>query len=352
MMGPLLLMMAAAPVLPATPPPVLIMVQTEGGPGFASTQEELRSELTLLLDHFMVLATPVDVPNFARLPLAEQLAAVLPVTRDNDAVAAVWLSQPLKGQLMLHLVAMGTGRTLVRTVEFDRRSQSAPALALMLRELLGTAFLFEPVQAVPEVKAVVEEVRKAAAPPPVAMSPPEPAPPPPPRAARWELGLGGLIESGLFGGAGPSSRFGGVLDGSVRLGAWRLGLVVGVATQKATPSPTVALSATSLQPGVVGRWSFRLAGLEWGPVLGAGIELTWVDSANTVPQRLVTASFLGQGGLEVGGGVGPVGIRVRGMLLVRPTRTQVLESEYEPLPTWALPTLGLQTTLSLSWEGL
>lgn len=344
-----LAVLGAAPLVAAQPPPVLIMVHIEGPPAFLATQEGLREELSLLLDGFMVMSTPVEKDDFARLSLAEQLAAVLPVTKANEAVAAVWLAQPLKGQLMLHLVAMGTGRTLVRTIEFDRKSQSPSALALMLRELLGTAFLFEPTVAQPEeVKVVVEKVRDTVAPlPPIVAPPPQPSAP----GLRWEVGGGGLVEAGLAGGSGPSSRYGGAAEVAGRLGPLRLGVEVGLVSQFAQPSPTVFLTATSLQPVATASVGFRLGGLEVGPHLGVGAELSWVASSSTLPRELFGAGLLGSGGLWAQGGAGPLRVRLRWALLVRSFRGQVLEFEYAPTPSWALPTLALRVSLSIFWEG-
>ncbi|MBL8933163.1 MAG: hypothetical protein JNM69_01340, partial [Archangium sp.] len=156
----LTLVLAAPKVSIGPPPPLIVMIRTDGPPAFVKTQARLHEELTLLLDSFIVLNTPIAIPDFPRKPLADQLAAVLPVAKSNDAAAVVWLSEPIPGQLMLHLVAQGTGRTLVRTLEFDKKSRNESALALMMRELLGTAFLYEaPATVPPQLRAVVKQTR-------------------------------------------------------------------------------------------------------------------------------------------------------------------------------------------------
>lgn len=156
----LTLVLAAPKVSIGPPPPLIVMIRTDGPSAFIKTQSRLHEELTLLLDSFIVLNTPISVPDFPRKPLADQLAAVLPVAKANDAAAVVWLSEPIPGQLMLHLVAQGTGRTLVRTLEFDKKSRNESALALMMRELLGTAFLYEaPATVPPQLRAVIKQTR-------------------------------------------------------------------------------------------------------------------------------------------------------------------------------------------------
>ena len=87
----LTLVLAAPKVSIGPPPPLIVMIRTDGPSAFIKTQSRLHEELTLLLDSFIVLNTPISVPDFPRKPLADQLAAVLPVAKANDAAAVVWL---------------------------------------------------------------------------------------------------------------------------------------------------------------------------------------------------------------------------------------------------------------------
>jgi hypothetical protein len=89
---------------------------------------------------------------------------------------------------MLHLVALGSGRALVRTIETDRSPVSERTLALMARELLGTAYLFESPSSVPaEVTEVVRSVKKEIPPEPepAKVEAPPPLPPPPRPWSAW-----------------------------------------------------------------------------------------------------------------------------------------------------------------------
>jgi len=351
MMLPLALAVAgAAPQVAVAAPPVLVMVQTEGPPSFMATQARFRDELALLLDRFMVMSTPVDAPGFARLPLAEQLAAVLPITAANEAVAAVWLAQPMRGQLMLHLVAMGTGRTLVRTIELDRRSRSEAALALMLRELLGTAFLFEPQVVEPEVKRVVEEVRREALAPAPTPAPAAAPPPPPPRP--WALSLSGVVEAGLVEVHGPATRYGGSAGLTRSVGPLRVGVEVGGAFQEGQVSPGVAVTASSLQLLATAGLRFEVAGLSLGPRLGLGTELSWVASAATDPQRLRGLGVAGLAGFEASAGRGPIAVQLRVELWARQFRAEIVDDAYAPPFTWALPVVSVRAAFGVSWEGL
>lgn len=347
-----LLAMNAAPVL-GPPPPVLVMVRTPGPPAFERTEQRLHEELTLLLDSFMVLATPLEAPDFPRLPLAQQLAAVLPVSKANDAVAVVWLAEPMPGQLMLHLVAMSTGRTLVRTLEFDRRSQSEGALALMLRELLGTAFLFEPPQAVEAaLRPVVKAVRGTLpASPEVA---PAPAPPPsPPRhepvRSRRRLQALGLLEAGVAGGVLDGPHFGGGVQGDLPLGPLQVGATVECLAATARLPGGPALSSAAVPVALTATLPLGHP-FTLGPRLALGVEPTWLSASGSQPSGLFLLGPWGAAGLEAVGGVGPLRLLFRAELVARSRLAEVLEFPQGSIQ-WRRATLGLRAGLGVSWEG-
>ena len=165
------------------PPPVLLMVRAASTGDNEKREVKLYEELSLVLDSFLVMSVPAADVKFASLPLPEQIEAVLPEARDNQAVAVVWMSFPLPKQVMVHLVVLGSGRALVRTIETDRTSASS--IALIARELLGTAYLFEPAANLPaEVKQVVTTVKEEIAAAETATSATVPELP---EARPWEL---------------------------------------------------------------------------------------------------------------------------------------------------------------------
>lgn len=207
---------APTPKVAVSTAPIFLVLRTSQEPVAAAREVRLHEEISLLLDNFAVLSHPVDDRDFQARSLSQQLTKVLALAAGNDAVGALWLAEPVPGQLMLHVVGIGTGRSLIRTLEFDRRSGSEKALALIVRELLGTAFLEAAPETIdPQLAEVVRGVRRelprdpvleAQQPPPVA--PPAPAPPPAAWAAsgalvtglavagaeaRW-LGLGGRVQ--------------------------------------------------------------------------------------------------------------------------------------------------------------
>ncbi len=362
----LLLTTAAGPkgMVNATPPPVLVMVRTPGNAAFEKSQQRLHEELTLLLDSFIVILTSVEVRDFARKALADQIAVVLPLAKNNDAVAVVWLAEPLPGQMMLHLVARGTGRTLVRTLEFDRKSQSENVLALMLRELLGTAFLYEPVRTVPEpVRNVVSAVRRTmpameelTPPPPATIIVRPPAPEVLVRTCRWCLRLAGgaLLESGLSDAVGPTARYGASLNASVMLDRFDLGLAVDLLGFSSKVS-TFHLTSTSLPLMATGGWRLiRTRLLAAGPVVGLGTELSWTSAVPTTATptiSLFTAGPMAMAGFELSVTLGEFSLWSRVDFFFRTRRPQLIEITDND-PQWKLSSSTLRVSLGLAWEGL
>jgi hypothetical protein len=193
-------------------PPVVMMLRTGTTPESRQHESKLYDELGLALDGFMLESQVAEDAGFAGLPFAEQLASALPLARREGAMAVVWLSFPVANQMMLHLVAIGSGRALIRTIETDRSRASEMNLALVCRELLGTAYLFEPPSSIPaEMREVVSAVKKQI---PVEKAPePEPAPPPPPAPEpRWGLWLDIASSVPLAGAQFPSPMAGGGLS--------------------------------------------------------------------------------------------------------------------------------------------
>ncbi|MBM4782513.1 MAG: hypothetical protein GQE15_32970 [Archangiaceae bacterium] len=356
----LTLVLAAPKVSIGPPPPLIVMIRTDGPPAFVKTQARLHEELTLLLDSFIVLNTPIAIPDFPRKPLADQLAAVLPVAKSNDAAAVVWLSEPIPGQLMLHLVAQGTGRTLVRTLEFDKKSRNESALALMMRELLGTAFLYEaPATVPPQLRAVVKQTRATmsnaadVAPAPIVdtpIAPPAPARPPDPK--RLRLMAFGLVDSGIVDHIGGATRYGGSLTAmwkfTERLG---VGLDWGVTGHRAVPSPTTAVSSVSMPILAVATHSYAFGPFAIWPRGGLGPEVTWTVSRQSVPGELSTLTGAGLLGVDVSAGTQAFTFVFRLEALARLGRTQLTELPGDQI-LWRQPAVSLHAGIGLAWEGL
>lgn len=353
----LALVLSAPKVSIGPPPPLIVMIRTDGPPAFVKTQAKLHEELTLLLDSFIVLNTPISVPDFPRKPLADQLAAVLPVAKGNDAAAVVWLSEPLPGQLMLHLVAQGTGRTLVRTLEFDRKSRNESALALMMRELLGTAFLYEaPASVPPQLRAVVKQTRATmsssteVAPTPIVEGAP-PVPVTPPRPPRVRLMVHGLVDSGVIDQLGSSTRYGGSVTALWKFDRLGVGLDLGLTGHRAVLSANTAVSSVSLPLLAVATRSYALGDFLIWPRVGVGPELTWTLSRQAVPGALSTLTGTALLGADVSVGTRAFSMVFRVDLLGRFGRAQVVELPSAEV-VWRQAAVSLHAGIGLAWEGL
>lgn len=349
------LTLAAPKISIGPPPPLIVMIRTDGPPAFIKTQSRLHEELTLLLDNFIVLNTPIAVPDFPRKPLADQLAAVLPVAKSNDAAAVVWLSEPVPGQLMLHLVAQGTGRTLVRTLEFDRKSRNESALAVMMRELLGTAFLYEAPATVPsQLRAVVKQARATmsnasdVAPTPLVEIPI--APPAPPVPKRLRLMVSAVVDSGIVDHVGGATRYGGGLGAWWKFPAFAIGLELGLTGHRAVPTTSTAVSSVSMPVLAVVSRPFTLLGHAFWPRLGLGPEFSWTTSRQSTPTLLATTTGSGLLGVDVGLGTHSFSLVIRLEALARLGRTQLVDLP-STLPLWRQPAVSLHAGIGLAWEG-
>lgn len=224
-----LLSLSAGPKVEVRPAPIFLVLRTASTPAQTRREARLHDEVSLLLDNFAVLSQPVDDATFQSRSMADQLKLVLEVANHNEAVGVLWLAEPAKGQLMVHVVGMGTGRALIRTLEFDQRSGSEKALALIVRELLGTAFL----QATPEtidpgLAEVVRGVRRQLPKDPLLekVAPVE-RPVPPSDEARWSVSAAAMTGVTLAGAQGRFLSVGGQLQAERALGSlFNLGLVL------------------------------------------------------------------------------------------------------------------------------
>lgn len=191
--------------------PSVVVLHTRASPEIGQREKKLYDALTLALDAFAVMLTPPDRDDFAGLTLPEQVSLALPQTETTGvgAVAVVWLVRPAPRQVMVHLVARNTGRTLVKTVETTSGPDAEATLALVVKELLGAAFLFEPPASLPPgLGPVVQSVRTQVAPPQPA------APAPPPVEVEKRVAVAPMHRVVAVG----AGRFGGQVGGPLRAG--------------------------------------------------------------------------------------------------------------------------------------
>ncbi|MFT3712345.1 MAG: hypothetical protein QM817_32260 [Archangium sp.] len=337
----------AAPTVRATMPPTVVMIRVGSPADVERREKKFYEELTVALDGFMVMGVPAPRADFSSLSLATQIAEVLPEARANDALAVVWMSFPLPKQVLVHLVALGSGRAFVRTIETDRSSSAEVNLALVARELLGTAYLFDAPQTLPvEVKKVVSTVREQIAPSaPVVVAPPPPPPEPPHPLELWARGS---MDYPLAGGVGAAPVARGGLGLSLRL---PFHFVAGLAVEAGgsrVMRGTVDASATFLGGNLSLYRGFEVGGgkLSLGPQLLAGLEAAWFSVSDQVLTSALASVQLGLHARTENRGAA-VGVSVL-------AGYQPLGAELREDTTTLFRTANLKLTfvLSVGWEGL
>ncbi len=282
----LTLLCAAAPppagaVTVTTSPPVIVL-KTAANSETARREQRLFEQLGLVLDDFSVMMTSPPVTDFVKHTLPDQIAEVIPDAQKEGAVAVIWLNIPAPEQIMLNLVAIGTGRTLVRTVEVAKGPNAERTLAMMLRELLGTAYLFETTHGLPPaVRKVVDQVSAQVSPPPVAHATPAPPPEVTP-ALTSALGVGAqfFANSGVAGQLGDSLRPGLEPSFDFKLGDSKTSsLLVGAQAQLMLGPWSAAparLSGVELGIGLHASYLLPLGRALLGPSVGA--DLDWIHA--------------------------------------------------------------------------
>lgn len=271
-------------IVPQEPPPVVLLVRAATNPAQQKREKRLYDELGLALDGFMLMAQDAEQSDFHKLSLSDQLASVLPVAQKNDAQIVVWLGFPLANQVMLHVVALGSGRALVRTLESDRTPVAESTLALMARELLGTAYLFDPPKSVPlEVRNVVQSVRKQIdsvqpAPPPAPVVVEQPKPPPIVESGRWAIWLRGETGAPLAGQVDAAPSLGLGLGLERRLPARIDVALFASGSYAAIARPDVSSALVTLGGSINAFRGFGEGPLTAGPWLSAGLSWASFDA--------------------------------------------------------------------------
>ncbi len=247
--------------------PVLIVLML--GEDEASHQRNQRfvTELKLALDGFTIKRIETGVDDFPSLLLPERIEHIRPFVEEFDAVATTWIEDTADKAVLLNLVALSTGRALVRIVETESGPGAETALALAAQELLGEAYLFSPRHEEEAVERVVTQVKHEVI-----------------EARTQDEGLrvGGVpffqSRSGLYGHKGPSL----MLSGGIGAELWP--------TENLFFRLCIEFSALPRErpaDGIVTGWGFApsfSAGYDWaltriliGPVIGVAATYSLFD---------------------------------------------------------------------------
>jgi hypothetical protein len=236
------------------------LLQIAAGDAERAAEERFRNELALLLEGLVVRAVPAPAPDFADLPLTRQLERVRPEAVGEQAVAVLWLTSAEENVRVLHVVALSTGRALVRLIERRAVDGAEADLALAASELLGSAFMFEdrlPAEA-PGLVRAVERAREEAA---VG----EPIP--------WAPRFLGATGGGVAGAEGPSILAGGLVGaGWLFLDQLWLDVSLGLLAGPLERDPAVTVSGYRVALGLEVFWGFGDGALRYGPMLRLAAE--------------------------------------------------------------------------------
>ncbi len=139
--------------------PVLIVLMLGEDEGSRRRDQRFVTELKLALDGFNIKRIERGVDDFPSLLLSERLEHIRPFVEEFDAVATTWIEDTGDKAILLNMVALSTGRALVRIVETQGGPGAETALALVAQELLGEAYLFSVKQEKEAIERVVKQVK-------------------------------------------------------------------------------------------------------------------------------------------------------------------------------------------------
>ncbi|MCP4674530.1 MAG: hypothetical protein GY854_03235 [Deltaproteobacteria bacterium] len=198
---------------PETKPVVLVLAIAPIGEE-RDFEKQFATQVALSLPDFQVNVLDTGL-GFASSRLPERLQIIKPLTETHGSVATLWIEKPSEDLILLHLVALRTGRALVRIVEADDGPEAILELALAAQELLGQAYQLERGPREPAVTHVVSKVTEAAVLtlPPPDTEPESPEPTSPLKPPIFWLYPFGEVDGGITGYDGNVIHIGGGLGG-------------------------------------------------------------------------------------------------------------------------------------------
>ncbi|MCP4676600.1 MAG: autotransporter domain-containing protein [Deltaproteobacteria bacterium] len=249
--------------------PVVVVFMVAGDTVAKQREQQFVTDLELLLEGLEVERVETGVEDFLSLPLQEQLERIKPFAVMYKAVAITWIEDSGPDLTLLHLVALSTGRALVRIVETERGPNAASELALAARELLGEAYLFDPSPKSPAVSKVVARVKEDVVSAPTSVEDP-----------RWGVMPYFSVGAGVYGHEGPSLHLGVGLALELRIiGGFfsRIFFAGSIGPRERVDDGVV--TGLGWEAGLAAGYNWRLGQFSLGPVLGVAATRTAVDMA-------------------------------------------------------------------------
>jgi hypothetical protein len=237
---------------------VLVLVDLTA-PQTAAQNRRFATELQLVLDDFMVVLAEVGTTESVKIDLPNQMERVRLIAQRYDASLISWIETSASGALALHMVFLGNGRAVLRTVDGAPGPEVEAGLAIAARELLEDVELLKPAERAtppvpPSAPMVVEEEKKR----------------------RLALTAAAQSSGGIAGVEGPSLYLGGVVGGRL----WPMGNGLHVALSLGFLSGPIG----NAQQATISGWRFEPAvqlGYQWavgrfhlGPLVGLSAPYT------------------------------------------------------------------------------
>lgn len=247
----------------------LLVLGVAGEGSGAARVRRFTEELSLTLEQMPVrLVIPPGSRDFFTLSSTEQIKIVRMLSAQKNAPAVVWISESGDGVLLLHMVAIRTGRAMIRLLKSSDNAGFEKDLALAAAELLGTLYLFNtpPKGANNVVAKAINNVRKKTS-PPVRQD------------KTFAFSAAGRVEAGALGGAGPRWFGGGAisLEASIADGLFmRLNTDVGAGPID-VPSYDADLKTLSVAPGLGVLYLWERGRWLLGPALD--FQLCWTQAS-------------------------------------------------------------------------
>lgn len=140
------------------PKPTLAVLLVATDEADKERESRFIGELKLTLDGFEITLLKSGVDDFAALSLKDKLDKVQSLTEPLHATATIWIENASADVVMLHVVALSTGRAFIRIVEVNSGPEAERELAIAADELLGQVYMLVPPPTSAPVEQAVEEV--------------------------------------------------------------------------------------------------------------------------------------------------------------------------------------------------
>jgi hypothetical protein len=294
--------------------PVVLVFQVAQSRSAKIGEARFITELRLALDRFRIHCVSLEPRHFASLVFAERLERIRSLSQQHGAVATTWIEYFGQDTVLLSLVAMSTGRALVRVVEVESGPSTEAELAFAAQELLGEAYMFGDPSGEPAIEETVQRVKQN-------VTGHRPS-----GEAKTRLGVVPLfsVSGGIYEREGPSLLLGGGAGLELNLvSSWffRLSLL-GWAGPRQRYDDGV-LSGFGVTCGLGAGYHFLLGPLRLGPMLGAALNWRRMDMAfgEGDNQPYTWVGFRGEAAVDLqlavrdhlllvlGGGIGIVPVR-------------------------------------------